>query len=161
MTIYTLYFLIYYLSLQMKFIQENLVHFYLIMKKKEKNTKQKQKLLVYPIYEPNNNKAMSINYKKIKLWTDYFYRFEKGENTKHYLKQLNIKVNSFENELKKKQEIIEEITKFLINQNIDLNSLSQNCKEEIEKFIVQSDIKLSFEILDPSKSILNMKNNNK
>ena len=122
---------------------------------------KEKKNYLNPIYDPNNNKAMSINYKKIKLWTDYFYRFEKGENTKHYLKQLNIKVNSFENELKKKQEIIEEITKILINQNIDLNSLSQDCKEEIEKYIVQSDIKLSFEILDPSKSILNMKNKNK
>ena len=114
-----------------------------------------------PIYDPNNNKVMSINYKKIKLWTEYFYRFEKGDNEKNYLKQLNSKINSYEKNIKKKEKIIEELSKFIVNNQskLDLDFLSEDCRNEMEKCFQQSDIKLSFEILKPTNSIINMKSN--
>ena len=122
---------------------------------KEKNS------YLNPIYDPNNNKVMSINYKKIKLWTEYFYRFEKGDNEKNYIKQLNSKINSYENNIKKKEKIIEELSKFIVNNQskLDLDFLSEDCRNEMEKCFQQSDIKLSFEILKPTNSIINMKNN--
>ena len=119
-----------------------------------------KKYYLNPIYDPNNNKAMSINYKKIKLWTEYFYRFEKGENEKNYLNRINMIINNYEKQLDKKQRIIEEMAKFILNRPLEIDSLSQDCREEMEKYIHQSDIKISFEILDPTKSIINMKKKN-
>ena len=120
-----------------------------------------KKYYLNPIYDPNNNKAMSINYKKIKLWTEYFYRFEKGENEKNYLNRINMIINNYEKQLDKKQRIIEEMAKFILNRPLEIDSLSQDCREEMEKYIHQSDIKISFEILDPTKSIINMKKKKK
>ena len=122
-----------------------------------------KKLYLNPIYDPSNNKVMSINYKKIKLWTEYFYRFEKGENEKIYLKQLNSKINSYQKEIQKKDKIIEELSKFIMDNKskLELEYLSQDCRNEMGQFFQQSEIKMSFELLNPTNSIINMKNNKK
>ena len=44
-----------------------------------------------PIYDENNNEEIYINYKKIKLWSEYFYKFEKGESEDFYRSLLNKK----------------------------------------------------------------------
>ena len=96
------------------------------------------------------------------MWTEYFYRFEKGEKVEIYLNLFNKKINEYEKNIENKQKIIEEMTKIIMKESIDLSVLSDECKGEMEKYILQSDIKTSFEILEPSKSILNMdKKNNK
>lgn len=45
-----------------------------------------------PLYQEDNNKEIIINYKQIKLWREYFYRFEKGENEDLYRKLYNKKI---------------------------------------------------------------------
>jgi hypothetical protein len=121
---------------------------------------KEKKYYLNPIYDPDNNKAMNINYKKIKLWSEYFYRFEKGDNEYNYLKKLNSKINSYEKNIKKKDQIIEELSKFIMNNKLDLAPLSEDCRNEMSKFFQQnSDIQMSFEILKPTNSILNMKSN--
>ena len=123
---------------------------------------KQKKYYLNPIYDPYNNEPMGINYKKIKLWTEYFYRFEKGEKVEIYLNLFNKKINEYEKDIENKQKIIEEMTKIIMKESIDLSVFSDECKGEMEKYILQSDIKTSFEILEPSKSILNMdKKNNK
>ena len=117
--------------------------------------KQKKHYL-NPIYDPNNNEPLSINYKKIKLWTDYFYRFEKGEKEEIYLNLFNKKINEYEKTIENKQKIIEEMVRLIKKQSIDLSILSNECKKEMEKYNEQSDIKMSFVVIEPSKSALNI-----
>ena len=136
---------------------------------------KEKKYYLNPIYDPNNNEPMCINYKKIKLWDEYFYRFEKGEQKQLYLKLFNKKMCEKENTLDKKQKIIEEMVKFFLSQTeYDLSSFSEGCKNEFKKYTEKSIIKsnekntektniqsnnydMSFEILNPTPSILNMK----
>jgi hypothetical protein len=122
-----------------------------------------KKRFLNPIYDPNSNEPLGINYKKIKLWEEYFYRFETGEQKQIYLKLYNKKINEYEKNLAKKQKIIEEMAKFLISKStFDLSLFSEDCKNELTKCIESndkkySDINMSFEILNPTESILKMK----
>ena len=119
---------------------------------------KQKKYYLNPIYDPNKNDPLSINYKKIKLWTDYFYRFEKGEKEEVYYNLFNKKIKEYENTIDNKQKIIEEMTRIIKKQSIDLSIFSNECKKEMEKYNEQSDIKMSFLVLEPTKSAL-MKNN--
>ena len=38
-----------------------------------------------PIYDEKNEQEIQINYKKIKLWKEYFLRFEKRKNDINYI----------------------------------------------------------------------------
>ena len=116
--------------------------------------KQKKHYL-NPIYDPNNNEPLTINYKKIKLWNDYFYRFEKGEKEELYLNLFNKKINEYEKTIENKNKIIEEMTRIIKKQSIDISNLSNECKKEMEKYNDKSDIKISFVVLEPTKSLLN------
>ena len=118
----------------------------------------KKKYYLNPIYDPNNNEPITINYKKIKFWDEYFYRYEKGEQTQKYLKLFNKKVNEYEKKMEKKQNIIDEMAKYLINKSVDLSIFSEDCKNEIKNYLEKCNTgNLSFEILNPSESVLNMK----
>ena len=50
-----------------------------------------KKEFLNPIYNKNNDNEIYINYKKIKLWNEYFYKFEKGESEDLYRSLLNKK----------------------------------------------------------------------
>ena len=117
-----------------------------------------KKYYLNPIYDPNNNEPITINYKKIKFWDEYFYRYEKGEQTQKYLKLFNKKVNEYEKKMEKKQNIIDEMAKYLINKSVDLSIFSEDCKNEIKNYLEKCNTgNISFEILNPSESVLKMK----
>ena len=46
---------------------------------------ENEKIYLNPIYDINNKNEIEMNYKKIKLWKNYFFRFEKGENDINYI----------------------------------------------------------------------------
>ena len=123
--------------------------------------KEKKKYL-NPIYDPNNNENININYKKIKLWTEYFYRFEKGESKKNYIRQFTLKMYNYEKKINKTENIIKDLTKFIMDKSLDISSLSEECRNEMGKYCEQNDSKInSFIVLEPTKSILEMNNNYK
>ena len=58
-----------------------------------------------PLYDENNNDEFFINYKKIKLWKEYFYKYEKGENEELYTDILIKKINEYKNIINEKTKI--------------------------------------------------------
>ena len=86
-----------------------------------------------PIYNPDDNLPLTMNYKRIQLWNKYFFRFEDGENC---FEETIIKAyNNLNNSAKKDKEIINELVNF-INKKCsgkDINSLSEDCKNLIKK----------------------------
>ena len=117
----------------------------------------KKNYFLNPLYDQNNNEDLNINYKNIKLWKEYFYRFEKGENEDFYRNIFNHKFNEYESKIDKKQKIIEEMAKIILKNPIDFSLISNECKNELEKYSHQSKIGISFEILDFNDSELKMK----
>lgn len=101
-----------------------------------------------PLYQEDNNKEIIINYKQIKLWREYFYRFEKGENEDLYRKLYNKKNYSYDKEIEQKQKIIEEMATIIKNSNVDLSLISSECLSELEKYNNGSKIGASFEIIE-------------
>ena len=78
-----------------------------------------------PIYNKKNenkenNFGIEINYKKIKLWEDYFFRFEKGEKKENYINLVNNKFKEYKAIIKQKQKIIEEMYKIIEAKNKNL-----------------------------------------
>ena len=109
-----------------------------------------------PIYNPNNIEEITFNYKNIRLWREYFYQFEKGENNDSYLNLLNSNINEKEKIIEKKQKLIEEMAKIILKKSNILSSVSKEVEEEINKYKDKIDMFSSFEILDPSLSFLNI-----
>ena len=125
---------------------------------------ERKKEFLNPIYDINNEQAIQINYKKIKLWNDYFLRFEKGQNEGNYIKRYIKKENKYIKEIDKKNKIIEEMSRIIIKQGINIDILSNEAREEMKKYFENSTINYSFEIMKPTESVLNMihsKNNDK
>ena len=120
---------------------------------------ERKKYYLNPIYDPNNNEKMSINYKTIRLWREYFYRFEKGEKEQDYILLFNKKINEYEKKIDNKQKIIDELAGIITGKSIDLSLLSEECKKEIENSLQKSNINLSFEIWNPTESIININKN--
>ena len=90
--------------------------------------KENEELFINNIYNPNDSRPLVINYKKIKLWSEYFYRFEKGGNG--YLEE-------YEDKSKRDKRIIEDFAKFIANNcsKQDINKIDYNCKVLIQKFM--------------------------
>ena len=109
---------------------------------------EKKKDFLNPLYQEDNNKEIIINYKQIKLWREYFYRFEKGENEDLYRKLYNKKNYSYDKEIEQKQKIIEEMATIIKNSNVDLSLISSECLSELEKNNNGSKIGASFEIIE-------------
>ena len=100
-----------------------------------------------------DNIALEINYKKIKLWEDYFFRFEKGEKREKYINLLNDKYMKYKNKIKKQQKILEEMYKILVAKDKKLITPEMKkelgIKEEEKKEPVKKDKdKISFVVLE-------------
>ena len=76
---------------------------------------ENKKKFMNPIFNKklDDNTVFEINYKKIKLWEDYFFRFEKGEKKGKYINLINDKFMKYKNKIKKQQKIIEEMYKII------------------------------------------------
>jgi phage pi2 protein 07 len=61
-----------------------------------------------------------MNYKKIKIWEDYFFRFEKGEKKGKYFELINKKLYGYKSQIVKKQKLIEEMYKVIESHNKNL-----------------------------------------
>lgn len=86
-----------------------------------------------PKYNPKDYGELTINYKKIGIWMDYFYKFEK-DNTHYYClydSRKSFKLNE------NKDKIIEKLSKFIANKcsQKDIDALDQETKELIKKYI--------------------------
>ena len=86
-----------------------------------------------PIYDPENLRPLNINYKNIKLWNDYFCRFDSMPG---YLEDYNKKINKCEGIINKDNKIIDELLKLVANKNSeeDLAGLSKECRTLIQKY---------------------------
>ena len=109
---------------------------------------ENKKDFLNPLYQKDNNKKIKINYKNIKLWREYFYRFEKGENEDLYRELYNKKNDSYDKEIEQKQKMIEEMAMIIKNSNVNLSLISNECQNELEKYNDGSKIGSSFEILE-------------
>lgn len=81
---------------------------------------EKKNHFLNPIYDENNTDEININYKKIKLWKEYFYKYEKGENEELYNGLFTRKIDDYKRIISKKNKIIKEIEK-LISKNSLIN----------------------------------------
>ena len=109
---------------------------------------ENKKDFLNPLYQKDNDKKIRINYKNIKLWREYFYRFEKGENEDLYRELYNKKNDSYDKEIVQKQKMIEEMAMIIKNSNVNLSLISNECLNELEKYNDGSKIGSSFEIIE-------------
>ena len=116
---------------------------------------------INPIYDENNDQPIQINYKKIKLWKEYFLRFEKGQNDGNYISKFIRKEKKYQREIDKKNKLIEEMSRIFIKQRINIDILSQEAQEEVKKYFENSSINYSFEIMKPTQSVININKNSK
>ena len=116
---------------------------------------------INPIYDENNDQPIQINYKKIKLWKEYFLRFEKGQNDGNYISKFIRKEKKYQREIDKKNKLIEEMSRIFIKQGINIDILSQEAQEEVKKYFENSSINYSFEIMKPTQSVININKNSK
>ena len=98
--------------------------------------KDNEKKFINQIYNPDDERGLIINFKKIKLWRDYFYRFEKGNN-EYCLEEYDKKLKSYENKINNNKNIIEKLSKIIANKcdKEDIEDLDKETKEIIEKYI--------------------------
>ena len=109
-----------------------------------------------PIYDEKNEKEIQINYKKIKLWKEYFLRFEKRKNDINYINKFINKEQKYINEINKKNKILEEMCRIITKEGINYDILSPEAKDEIKKYLQNSTINISFEEMKPTESVINI-----
>jgi len=97
--------------------------------------KENEKNYINKIYNKDNNQSLTFNYKKIKLWEDYFYRFEKGYKVEQYFSLHDEKIFGLESEINKDKNIIEKMAKFIKKhcQNEEIEKLDEESKKIISK----------------------------
>ena len=97
--------------------------------------KQNEKKYINKIYNKYKDQFLSFNYKKIKLWEDYFYRFEKGYKQEQYFTTYDKKIYNLESELNKNKDIIGKMSKFIKKycNNEDIEKLDEENKKIISK----------------------------
>ena len=95
--------------------------------------KENELKFMNPIYDPNDNLAFFMNYKRIHLWSRYFYRFEEGED--NYDEKITKVTNDLKNTIKKDKEVINDLINFINKKcsKIDISSLSEECQNLIKK----------------------------
>ena len=109
-----------------------------------------------PIYDEKNEQEIQINYKKIKLWKEYFLRFEKRKNDINYINKFINKEQKYINEINKKNKILEEMCRIITKEGINYDILSPEAKDEIKKYLQNSTINISFEEMKPTESVMNI-----
>ena len=109
-----------------------------------------------PIYDEKNEQEIQINYKKIKLWKEYFLRFEKRKNDINYINKFINKEQKYINEINKKNKILEEMCRIITKEGINYDILSPEVKDEIKKYLQNSTINISFEEMKPTESVMNI-----
>ena len=111
-----------------------------------------------PIYDEKNEQEIQINYKKIKLWKEYFLRFEKRKNDINYINKFINKEQKYINEINKKNKILEEMCRIITKEGINYDILSPEAKDEIKRYLQNSTINISFEEMKPTESVMNITN---
>ena len=88
---------------------------------------------INPIYNPNDNLPLVMNYKRIQLWNKYFFRFEEGDNC--YEENMTKAFNNLNNTVKKDKEIINNLIDFINTKcpNVDISCLNEECQKLIKK----------------------------
>ena len=119
---------------------------------------EKEKEFKNPIYDANNDQEIQINYKKIKLWKEYFLRFEKRKNDINYINKFINKEQKYINEINKKNKILEEMCRIITKEGINYDILSPEAKDQIKKYLQNSTINISFEEMKPTESVMNITN---
>ena len=109
-----------------------------------------------PIYDEKNEQEIQINYKKIKLWKEYFLRFEKRKNDINYINKFINKEQKYINEIDKKNKILEEMCRIITKEGINYDILSPEAKDEIKRYLQNSTINISFEEMKPTESVMNI-----
>ena len=116
---------------------------------------ENKKKFMSPIYrkkkdnDGNNDIPLEMNYKKIKIWEDYFFRFEKGEKKGKFFELINKKLYGYKSQILKKQKILEEMYKIIEAQNKNL--ITQEMKKELgikEEEKKEEKKEFSFVVLD-------------
>lgn len=93
-------------------------------------------MFLNPLYnqEENDNSEMKLSLKKIELWKDYFYRFDKFSN-KHNLTQLYQEVfNEKTKQIEAVNNALQELANQLLANNIPLSSCSESTYQLIKKY---------------------------
>ena len=98
--------------------------------------KENEKRFINNLYDKDNDKFLEINYKNIKLWKDYFYRFELGKNEEYYYGIYDKKITTLKNKQSSDENIIEKMAKFINDycNNENIEKLDDDCKKVILKF---------------------------
>ena len=102
--------------------------------------KENENKFINKLYNPDDERGLIINYKKIKLWRDYFYRFEKGNN-EYYFDEYNKKLQTYEIKSQNDKNIIEKLSNFIANKcdKEDIETLDSDCKKLIEKLMKEKE----------------------
>ena len=74
-----------------------------------------------------------MNYKRVQLWSKYFFRFEDGDN--NYNEEITKVVNNLNNVIKKDKEMINDLVNFINKKcsGVDISSLKEECQTLIKK----------------------------
>ena len=102
--------------------------------------KENENKFINKIYNPDDERGLNINFKKIKLWRDYFYRFEKGNN-EYCFDEYDKKIKTYENKIQNDKNIIEKLSKFIANNcgKEEIEKLDNNCKKLVEKLMKEKE----------------------
>jgi len=95
--------------------------------------KENESRFINPIFDENDNLPLVINYKRIKLWSKYFFRFEDGDDC--YNEKITKIVNELNNNNRKSKEMVNELVNFINKKcpGVDISSLSEECQNLIKK----------------------------
>ena len=99
--------------------------------------KQNESKFINHIYkEDDYNRGLTINFKQIRLWRDYFYKFEKGNN-EYCLEDYDKKLKACETTINKDKEIIEKLSKIIAGKcsSQEIEGFDFECKKYIKKFV--------------------------
>ena len=99
--------------------------------------KQNESKFINHIYkEDDYNRGLTINFKQIRLWRDYFYKFEKGNN-EYCLEDYDKKLKACETTINKDKEIIEKLSKIIAEKcsTQEIEGFDSECKKLIKKFV--------------------------
>ena len=92
--------------------------------------KENEKQFINIIYDPEDDGELLINFKTIRVWKDYFYKFE-IEDSKNYV------LDEYERKLIKEKNIMEILAKFIVKKNNvkEIEELDIEGQNFIKKFI--------------------------